>query len=245
MSIQLNDVAYIKFLNDVIAENKKTGDCSLQKLIDSVHAIYPELKREIQLKETDKGAWGKIVELLLFGNAPNNDSKPDMPYGDVKTTHFKSLQIPKAYNAKERLTITNFGDPIHQKNIDKIAGKTLQETVYYDKMKKGIVLIFEHKNGSLYNKKVLGIIYYNLDELFLKEPSIEKIFQEDFEKIKACVIGKKCSQKGQTYLHIHPHGSKDSRTRAFGFTNKFLTKIVSIYLDRPLVIKGRSTYIEI
>ena len=63
-------------------------------------------------------------------------------------------------------------------------------------------------------------------------------------KIKNCILEKNVTQAGQNYLHIHKHGCKDGLTRAFGFTNKFLTKLVSIYLDVPLKSKGRSEYIE-
>ena len=67
---------------------------------------------------------------------------------------------------------------------------------------------------------------------------------KDFIKIKTGVLEKNVSQSGQKYLHIHPHGCKDGLTRAFGFTNKFLTRLVSIYLNVPIIVKGRSEYIE-
>jgi hypothetical protein len=66
----------------------------------------------------------------------------------------------------------------------------------------------------------------------------------DFDKIKKCIVEKNVTQSGQKYLHIHKHGCKDGVTRAFGFTNKFLTKIVSLFLDVPIITKGRSEYIE-
>lgn len=253
---------YIIILNNIIKEIiKSNGYCSLKTLIKTVHYVCPELEQfcktnEDKFKVTsirDKGLIGKMVEFYLFGNLPNNASSPDMDYGDIKTTHFKNIGQPssKTFNAKERLTLTNFGDPSKQTNIDMIADKnTLQETKFYDKIKNGIILIFQHDTtnydtlDSYYNKKILGIVLYNLDELFANHPEVAETFQEDFIKIKTCVIEKNVSQCGQKYLHIHPHGCKDGATRAFGFTNKFLTKLVSIYLKVPLVSKGRSDYIE-
>jgi hypothetical protein len=85
---------------------------------------------------------------------------------------------------------------------------------------------------------------YDLDELFGKHLEVAEVFQEDYIKIKTCVLEKNVSQSGQKYLHIHPHGCKHGVTRAFGFTNKFLTKLVSIYLNVPLITKGRSDYID-
>jgi len=256
------NVDYINILNNIIKEIiKADGSCSLKNLISTVHFICPELEVFCQENEnkfkitstTDKGLIGKIVEFKLFGNLPNSASSPDMEYGDIKTTHFKNLgkDNSKAFNAKERLTLTNFGDPSKQVNIDTIADKnTLQETKFYDKIKSGIILIFQNETvnyetiQSYYDKKILGIVFYNLDNLFANHTDIANTFQEDYIKIKNCVLENNVTQAGQKYLHIHKHGCKGGVTRAFGFTNKFLTKLVSIYLNIPLIVKGRSAYIE-
>jgi hypothetical protein len=253
---------YTIYINNLIKQSIKfKGKCTLDDLIKLIHSSCPELKEfcnenSSKFKLTsikDKGLVGKIVEFDLFGNLPNNNSCPDMDYGDIKTTNFKSIgkNNPKSFNAKERLTITNFGDPSKQTNIDKIADKNyLNETLYYEKIKRGIIIIFQHDSNKFetiqdnYNRKIIGIIKYNLDDVFTNHPDIASVFHEDFIKIKTCIIAKNVSQSGQQYLHIHPHGSKNSNTRAFGFTNKFLTKLVSIYLKVPLITKGRSDYIE-
>jgi hypothetical protein len=254
---------YIMILNNIIKSIiKSNGSCSLKTLIKVLHYACPELEQFCKANEDkfkvssirDKGLVGKIVEFYLFGNLPNNDSSPDMDYGDIKTTHFKSIgkDGSKSFNAKERLTLTNFGDPSKQSNIDTIADKnTLQETKFYEKIKRGIILIFKHDDAityetidSYYEKKILGIVLYNLDEIFVEHTEVAETFQDDFIKIKTCVVEKNVSQSGQKYLHIHPHGCKDGATRAFGFTNKFLTKLVSIKLNMPLISKGKSDYIE-
>ena len=177
-----------------------------------------------------------------------------MNYGDIKTTHFKNIgkDTPNTFNAKERLTLTNFGDPSKQTNIDLIENKiSFQETKFYEKINKGIILIFQHDSSinfenidNYYSKKIMGIVYYNLNEIFEKHTDVACIFKSDFEKIKKCIVEKNVSQCGQQYLHIHKHGCKDGVTRAFGFTNKFLTKLVSICLKLPLIKKGRSDYIK-
>lgn len=264
----IKDKSYINTLNNIIKEIIKTnGFCTLESCISQVHSSCPELSNFCitnadkfkVTKATDKGLVGKIVEFKLFGNLPNSDSCPDMLYGDIKTTNFKSINIKdkdkdkKTFNAKERLTLTNFGDPSKQSNIDTIADKNLlQETKFYDKINNGIIIIFQHESSSdksntvesYYNKKILGIVFYNLDEVFTNHPEIATVFQDDFNKIKTCILAHNVSQSGQTYLHICKHGSKDSNTRAFAFTNKFLTKLVSIYLELPLQVKGCSDYIE-
>ncbi len=252
--------SYVDKLNDIIVKGiKSVGFITLSTLIERVHNACPELKDychenkdKLKIKVTDKGFIGKFVEFILFGNLPNNKSSPDTPYGDIKATHFKSLKnMNKAFNAKERLTITNYGDPDTAENIPSISDKnTIQETKFYDKIRTGIILIFQHDDTcydtieSVYNKKIKAVVYYDLDDIFEKHVDVKNIFQEDFNKIKKCIVEKNVTQRGQKYLHIHTHGSKNSATRAFGFTHKFLTKLVSINLDIPITTKGRSEYIE-
>ena len=144
-----NDKNYIQILNNHIKDSiKSDGSCSLKKLIEFIHSIIPELKEFCESNQEnfkitsikDKGLTGKIVEFSLFGNLPNSDSSPDMIYGDIKTTHFKRIgkNASKTFNAKERLTLTNFGDPDKQTNIDTISDKnSLQETKFYGKVKSG------------------------------------------------------------------------------------------------------------
>lgn len=256
---------YISILNILIKDIiKSNGSCSLKLLIKKVHMVSEELEQFCKKNENkfkissikDKGIIGKVVEFYLFGNLPNNESLPDLKYGDIKTTHFKNIgkNINNTFNAKERLTLTNFGDPSKEKNIDTINNKkSLQETKYYNKIKCGIIFIFheeiyksqEKKTFEyFYNKKIIGVIHYNLDTLFITYPEIAKIFHSDFIKIQSCIIQQNVSQCGQEYLHIHKHGCKESLTRAFGFTTHFLTKLVSIYLNVLLISKGRSKYIK-
>jgi len=252
---------YIHKLNKQIVDNiKHYGYCTLRNIISNVHDDCDELKQycldnqdKFKISTVkDKGLIGKIVEFQLFGNLPNSDSRPDMDYGDIKTTHFKKMGENK-YNAKERLTITNLGDPSKEENIKTIADKdTLKETKYYSKMQHGIIVIFRHESEveynnieDVYNKKILGVVHYNLDNIFETYEDIKKTFDEDYDKIKKCIVEGNVSQAGQTYLHIHKHGCKNGVTRAFGFTNRFLTRLVSIQLKIPLIKKGKSEYIEL
>ena len=255
------DKSYVNKLNTFIVEGiKSNGSISLLSLINVVHNICPELKQycdenKDKFKVTsvkDKGLVGKIIEFYLFGNLPNSSSCSDTPYGDIKATHFKLCKTNnKAFNAKERLTLTNFGDPNKEQNIALISDKnSIQETKFYEKIRSGIILVLQHDDEvydtieSVYNKKFIAIIHYDLNEIFEQHIDERTTFQEDFEKIKKCIIEKNVTQTGQKYLHIHKHGCKDGLTRAFGFTNKFLTKLVSLNLGIPITSKGRSEYIE-
>lgn len=255
---------YINKLNTIIQNLKNIhGYASLQLLIDAVHSMCPDLKQYCDENKdkfhitsvTDKGLVGKIIEFYLFGNLPNSKSCPDTPYGDIKTTHFKectkSKSNLKAFNAKERLTLTNFGDPSKEENIALISDKnSMKETKFYEKIKTGIILVLQHDKevydtvASVYNKKLIAIVLYNLDDIFEKHNDVANTFQDDFDKIKKCIVEKNVSQCGQQYLHIHKHGCKNGVTRAFGFTGKFLTKLVSLYTNLPIITKGRSEYIE-
>lgn len=255
------DKSYVSNLNNIIIQGIKTqGSISLLSLIDVVHGKCPELKQycdenKEKFKVTsvkDKGLIGKIIEFYLFGNLPNSSSCSDTPYGDIKATHFKSNKTnSRAFNAKERLTLTNFGDPSKEQNIVLISDKnSIQETKFYEKIRSGIILVLQHDKEvydtieSVYNKKIIAIVHYDLNEIFEQHVDVRNIFQEDFDKIKTCIVGKNVSQRGQQYLHIHKHGCKASATRAFGFTNRFLTKLVSIKINVPITLIGKSEYIE-
>lgn len=225
---------------------------TIQELISYAHTLSPELNswctnHQEKLKISslkDKGAVGKIIEFHLFGNVPNNQSIPDTLMGDIKVTHLKKIK-KEFYNAKERLTITNIGnedkDTIVTHFIDK---NSFQETKFWEKMQSGILFFLEEGKintiEDLYHKPVFGIIRYDLNELLSTHSEIATIIQTDFTKIKNCIIDKKVSQKGQQYIHVHKHGGKHAKTRALGFTNKFVTLLYSIYMNTTLIVKGRS-----
>ena len=247
-----NDPKYINIINTYIKLHDNR--CMLGNLINYVRYSCPELK-ELYLSnkdkfkskcKNDKGILGKIVEFEVFGNLPNSNSAPDLSYADIKATHFKKLKN-LGYNAKERLTLTNIGDPSND-DVIKLFNETknFQDIKHYPKIKRGIIIVVahdEHKYDTieqLYDKKILCILLYDLDEL----PEEDKlILNGDYNKIRDCIINKCVSQKGQQYLHVHKHGGKNSNTRAFGFTNKFLTKLVSFYLKIPLQSTTNSSYL--
>lgn len=247
---------YINIINSFILTYKKNNDtCTLADIINYVHKMSPELKyfydenknKFTSNRENDKGLLGKLVEFTLFGNLPNSSSSPDLEYADIKATHFKKMN-KNDYNAKERLTITNVGKPENEELIEYFQNKTLlNETKYYEKMKRGIIVVAEYEKDKIYkssddlfSKKILAVILYNLDELPNEE---REIINNDYTKIRNCIINKCVSQKGQQYLHIHKHGNKASNIRALGFTNKFVTKIISFYLNLLLKKKGNSNFI--
>jgi len=232
---------------------------SLQQVIDYVHSICPQLKEEVEAKKAtfnsskkkDKGNLGKIVEFFIFGQLPNCYPTPDLPWGaDIKTTHFKSVYNNKGFSAKERLTITNCGKTGDYTTFVPIQFATdLKSCKFYPKIQNGVLFVFEHNDDAgTYNdpavnfqKRLLATCTYNINEL---HTDIQTQLQADFQDIQQKIANQEVSQKGQKYLHIHPHGSKNTTTRAFGFTNKFLTTLVACTNNLPLTIKGRSVYIE-
>ena len=88
---------------------------------------------------------------------------------------------------------------------------------------------------------MLDICVYDI-ETFPED--IQNQLQYDFTDIQTKILNQTVSQKGQQFLHIHPHGSKNSTTRAFGFTNKFLTTLIGYCSQIPITTQGRSSYIE-
>jgi len=208
------------------------------------------------LRAKDKGALGKIVEYLCFGQKPNCDPNPDLPTMDIKVTHFKKLKNGN-YNAKERLTITNCGTTDNYETFHDITNsETLPQCKYYVKCQKGLLFVIQHDGGKyksiqeIMQQKVICICMYDMAKF--QDKWVDQIYA-DWSNIRQRIANQTVSQKGQKYLHIHPHGCKGSRTRALGFTNKFLTMMVAdqlandrnISLEDILIQKGNSISIKL
>ena len=203
--------------------------CSLEMLIAYAS---PEVKEYCkvnadkfrELKIADKGGIGKKVEFYLF-RLPNNENKPDTDWGDIKTTHIKKCR--DGYCAKERLTLTNCGNTAKPETLQHLVETELTSNKLYPKIRTGILLV-------LYGEEIRYILRYDIEDI-----DMETIL-EDYLKIQNCVQTNNVSQAGQKYLHIHPHGSKHSKTRALGFTNKFVTTLIGYYCNLTLRKVGRS-----
>lgn len=115
----------------------------------------------------------------------------------------------------------------------------MEKTRLYPKLRKGIVFVVEHPAAGTPVKEEVVVDAFQYDLEALPE-DMRTILAEDYAKIQECVRTGVVSQKGQTYLHIHPHGSKGSKTRALGFTNKFLTRLLCYSTNRDMKIVGRS-----
>ena len=232
------------------------SNSTLAEVITTAHNLCPELKTYVQANEPtfrsrksrDKGSVGKIVEFYLFGQLPNCDPNPDLAWGaDIKATHFKANKQGH-YNAKERVTITNCGSTGKPETLLPVANaESLATCKYYPKIQKGVMFVFEHTGGKYQDieanlaKRMLCVFPYDVAAL---DATITAQLNADFSDIQSKIRAGEVSQKGQKFLHIHPHGSKNSTTRAFGFTNRFVTQLASIQTGRPLTTKGRSVFIE-
>jgi len=226
----------------------KSLPCKLGQLITKAHELSPEIKTFCNSNSLnsrmskDKGLTGKKVEFYIFGRQPNNDAHADTALGDIKATHIKSCK--EGFNAKERLTLTNCGTTADYDSFQHILdATTLNLSSRYEKIQTGILCVLEHDKERVNDMDtvVRFLFRYDIQEL---PTEIRSVLDEDYEKIRECVKNKAVSQKGQTYLHIHPHGAgHGSGTRAFGFTNKFVTTLISHYTGRPLVKTGASLYL--
>ena len=167
---------------------------------------------------------------------------------DIKATHFRTNKQGH-YGAKERLTITNCGDRNDYSTFHPIiSSEDVRSYKDYSKIRRGVLFVIEHRKG-IYNdfeenmsKKILCSFVYDLEDM---NQEISSQIDRDFEHIKGTILAGKITQAGQIFLHTAPHGAgHGSGTRAFAFTNKFVTKLVSIYTGKPITVKGRSWFIE-
>jgi hypothetical protein len=251
---------YLEYLNKNI-KNK-----SLREILQCARSICSGLPSEEELiknllsnkNKTDKGLTGKIIEYGLFGQKPNSDSSPDiikLGY-DIKTCAFKTLKNG-GKNAKERQTLTNCGNTTNYETFNNISiNEYFSECDYYKKCRSFILIVrnddkikFKTLDESL-DQTMLCIMCFNIENL---STEICEIINNDYTMIRQTIYQKKVSQKGQKFLHIHPHGAgHGSGNRALGYTANFITLIVAlniaeihkINIEDILIRKGNSISIK-
>jgi hypothetical protein len=251
---------YLEYLNKNI-KNK-----SLREILQCARSICCGLPSEEELiknllsnkNKTDKGLTGKIIEYGLFGQKPNSDSSPDiikLGY-DIKTCAFKTLKNG-GKNAKERQTLTNCGNTTNYETFNNISiNEYFSECDYYKKCRSFILIVrnddkikFKTLVESL-DQTMLCIMCFNIENL---STEICEIINNDYTMIRQTIYEKKVSQKGQKFLHIHPHGAgHGSGNRALGYTANFITLIVAlniaeihkINIEDILIKKGTSISIK-
>jgi hypothetical protein len=193
-----------------------------------------ELRSALQKESNakDKGLFGKVVELGLFGQKPNCDAAADLVCGlDIKSCALKTLANGNR-NAKERQTLTNVGNTQDYTTFQAISEcANFADCKYYTKSQRFLLVVRaddKQKNKTLDQllaTPMLAVVFCDMAQLPI---AIRSILDSDYAKIRACILDQKVSQKGQEYLHIHPHGAgHGSGNRAFGLTPKFITQLVA------------------
>lgn len=231
--------------------NKKKG-CTLMELINYAQSICPDLNNysinDIPYNERNKGMLGEIIEYMLFGQRPNSSSNPDLPHleTDIKCTNF-NFNHNRGYNAKERLTITNFGQENNIASFSSITNNLrFKDTTHYKKLRKGILFAFQYNKintlESILNRKFIGVIKYDLEKL---PDNFKTVIQNDFDDIKGKILSQppNFTQSGQKKIHMCKHGNGGGCvTRALAFTQKFVTELFCIFSDNQLLTRGNSIY---
>ena len=193
-----------------------------------------ELRSALQKESNakDKGLFGKVVELGLFGQKPNCDAAADLACGlDIKSCALKTLANGNR-NAKERQTLTNVGNTQDYTTFQALSEcANFADCKYYTKSQRFLLVVRaddKQKNKTLDQllaTPMLAVVFCDMAQLPI---AIRTILDSDYAKIRACILAQKVSQKGQEYLHIHPHGAgHGSGNRALGLTPKFITQLVA------------------
>jgi len=252
---------YIELLNQRIALS-----CTLSELCIYARSICDGLPSDTDVSSNftndkchnDKGLYGKICEYALFNQKPNSNSHSDLKELeiDIKTCGMKLLKNSN-YNAKERQTLTNVGTTANYESFNNICeNDNFKDCKYFKKSKRFILIVRkdDKQEKKTFNQVMLqttlSIVLFNFETL---PTEMKDIIDNDYKKIQQSIIDNKVTQKQQEYLHIHPHGKgHGSGNRAFGFTSKFITRIIAIHLseihktdiNNILFYKGRSISIR-
>ena len=269
---------YINSINAFIKINKPTVRLAaayartICEGLPSEADVITALQKDTNLK--DKGAFGKITEYAFFNQKPNSSALTDLPCGyDIKSCALKTLKTAKGgnanganangananggQNAKERQTLTNCGTTKDYSSFQNICdNEQFSDCKYYSKSKNFVLFVRADDKqklktfDQLLDQKLLLLVCFDLVTL---PPVIKDTIQADYAKIRQCIQEQKVSQKGQAYLHIHPHGAgHGSGNRALGFTSRFITQLVALTVadmygknvDEVLNKKGRSVSIK-
>jgi hypothetical protein len=262
----LNVISNETIMNDYIRYLNNSQLKTIKDILNYARTICDGLPSEEDIINTfktnknikDKGLFGKIIEYGIFGQKPNSSSAPDLPTlgYDIKACAFKMLQN-KGKNAKERQTLTNCGTTSNYESFkDIVDNERFEDCKYYKKSKNFILFVRNDDKKKLktldemLNQSMLVIVYFNMDTISIE---MKNTIMTDYASIRQCILEKRVSQKGQKYLHIHPHGmGHGSGNRALGFTSNFITlfvasKLAEIHkknIEDILFTKGRSTSIK-
>lgn len=263
----LNDIiSNVTIMNDYMQDLHNSPNKTIKGIFDYARTICDGLPSEEDIFETfktykhttDKGLFGKIIEYGIFRQKPNSSSAPDLhTLGyDIKACAFKPLKTT-GKNAKERQTLTNCGNTTNYDSFkDIVDNERFEDCKFYPKCKRFILFVRNDDKKKLksldemMNQSMLVIVCFNMDNISVQ---MKDIILQDYASIRQCIIEKRVSQKGQKYLHIHPHGmGHGSGNRALGFTSKFITlfvasKLAEIHkknIEDILFTKGRSISIK-
>lgn len=227
---------YICGLNLFLKGNKKTSGDVLAYAREICSGLPSDLEmRAVLQKESnakDKGLFGKVIELGLFGQKPNCDAAADLACGlDIKSCALKTL-LNGNRNAKERQTLTNVGNTQDYTTFQAIADcVNFADCKYYTKSQRFLLVVRADdgvKNKTMDQLLATPVLAVVLCDMAQLPAPMRAIIDSDYAKIRACILAQKVSQKGQEYLHIHPHGAgHGSGHRALGLTNKFITQLVA------------------
>tara|TARA_B110000211_G_C14037927_1_gene535424 strand:+ start:125 stop:1024 length:900 start_codon:yes stop_codon:yes gene_type:complete len=236
-----SDVILIKYcenLNEFLYKKEKTifELIKYAKLICYYLPSFNNLKIFLNKNnKKNKGKIGTFLEYALFGRKPNGDSNCDFSERDLKCIHFKSVW-GDYFNAKERLTITNIGNPDNENFGKDIKQSKLNTLKYYKKIRKGLLICLLHDENvkQIIDKKILIILDYDIEKISknqTRQNNISKQIIEDYNNIQNKIINNNLSQVGQKYLHMCKHGTRNSKNRAFAFNPKFVTQIISEWIN--------------
>ena len=241
MAYDINKVVSdIEIYTKWISEFQNMRGKRISEILTHLKLICPQLYQKYEKDEGkyrnkygNKGSIGNFVERFFFGLEKSSLSSPDIPElgVEIKTTTFKQLKN-SSFNAKERLTITNVGKKNDMSTFSEITNNTqLVDTSYFKKMQNITLFVFKpptkKPNQNIFdwilNHVLIYCIHLNFHALL---PKYKTQIQSDYEIIKRKISEGCISQKGQTYLHIHSHGNKGSKTCALGYKPKFITMLI-------------------
>lgn len=217
---------------------KIEGKTFLQILQEA--GLSDESIKWVELKQSDKGLPGKIVEASYFGYELNSRQEADFEYVGVelKTTAADMDTATSKYKSGETISITqiDFKGPVEE---------NFYLSHLYQKLKM-LIVIFYHRDKSKKSKLQYEVIYSSLFEPTEHELAIIK---SDYrEIIKKIMSGQAhtLSRADGTYLSTAPKAQKSTNTvvpyyggeslvkRSYTLRKEYVNVILEGYYSRPI-----------
>jgi len=235
------DITRIKDIPSLMKEAKWLEGKTLAQISKAIES------NDADSRVTTKGNVGYVIENGFFGIKKNSEAKPDIEHlgVEIKTSPLKYNKKRDHLSFKEPLSLNIINYSAEDKCDD------ITDSSLYKKNKKILFVLYIHDKAKARSEYVVKyVLIWDMDDSVLKE------LRPDYFLIKKKILEGKAHeihQKEHANLTLcpkhngdfkdpncriskreQPHSQKMAEVRAFRLKNRYMNRIVSAILRKPL-----------